>query len=144
AELATAFAALKEEVAERRRAEDALRESEQSLATTLDSIGDAVIATDNDGRVVRMNPVAEQLTGWPLGEARGRPLGEVFRVCDEETRAPVEDPAARVLRDGAAFGLAGRVVLRARDGVERPIGDSGAPIRDPKGRIHGVVLVFRD
>src|SRR6185369_6118104 len=119
--------ALKEEVAERRRAVEALRESEQSLATTLDSIGDAVIATDNDGRVVRMNPVAEQLTGWPLGEARGRPLREVFCLCDEESGTPLEDPSARVLREGAIAGLVGRVVLRARDGAVRPIGDSGAP-----------------
>jgi PAS domain S-box-containing protein len=132
------------DITERKRAEEALRESEQSLATTLDSIGDAVIATDMEGRVVRMNPVAEQLTGWPLEEAQGRPLTEAFRILDEDTRSSVESPVVRVLREGMIVGLANHTVLCARDGTERPIADSGAPIRDPKGEIRGVVLVFRD
>jgi PAS domain S-box-containing protein len=137
AELVRTTQTLEIEVRERQRAEE-------SLATTLDSIGDAVIATDLDGRVVRMNPVAEQLTGWPLEAAKGRPLAEVFCILDEDTRHPVESPVARVLREGVVVGLANYTVLAARDGTERPIADSGAPIRGPKGEIRGVVLVFRD
>jgi PAS domain S-box-containing protein len=121
-----------------------LRESEQSLATTLNSIGDAVIATDMEGRVVRMNPVAERLTGWALEEARGQPLHDVFRIVDEDTRRPVDSPVARVLREGVVIGLANHTVLIARNGSERPIADSGAPIQNPAGGISGVVLVFRD
>jgi PAS domain S-box-containing protein len=121
-----------------------LRESEQNLATTLNSIGDAVIATDLEGRVVRMNPVAEQLTGWALEEAQGRPLADVFRILDENTRRPVDSPVARVLREGVVIGLANHTVLISRDGRERPIADSGAPIHTAIGGISGVVLVFRD
>ena len=121
-----------------------LRESEQSLATTLDSIGDAVIATDVQGRVVRMNRVAEHLTGWPLEDAQGQPLDKVFHIIAEETRQRAEDPATRVLREGLIVGLANHTALIARDGSERPIADSGAPIRDAQDRIRGVVLVFRD
>jgi PAS domain S-box-containing protein len=144
AELAQITRNLALEVDERRRAEEAVRESEQRLATTLHSIGDAVIATDMEGRVLRMNPVAEQLTGWPLEEAKGRPLAEVFRLLNEEDRRPVENPADRVLRDGVVVGLANHTALVSRDGRERPIADSGAPIRDEQGRTHGVVVVFRD
>jgi PAS domain S-box-containing protein len=128
----------------RRRAEQSLRENELSLATTLDSIADAVIATDMEGRVVRMNPVAERLTGWPLEEGKGRSLTEVFRIVNEETRRPVESPVARVLREGLVIGLANHTALIARDGTERPVADSGAPIRSPTGEVAGVVLVFRD
>ncbi len=135
---------LKGTIAERQRAEEALRESEQNLAITLNSIGDAVIATNIEGRVIRMNPVAEQLTGWPLEEAKGRALAEVFRILDEDTRRPVESPVVRVLREGVVVGLANHTVLCSRDGTARPIADSGAPIRDPTGEIRGVVLVFRD
>ncbi len=124
--------------------ESALRQSEERLATTLDSIGDAVISTDDVGRVVRMNPVAEVLTGWSLAEARGRPLAEVFHIRHEETDALVESPAERVLRDGVVVGLANHTVLVARDGARRPIADSGAPIRGSDDEIRGVVLVFRD
>ncbi|MEP0775592.1 MAG: PAS domain-containing protein [Acidobacteriota bacterium] len=111
---------------------------------TLMSIGDAVIATDREGRVELLNPVAEQLTGWRQEDARGRPLGEVFVIVNEDTRAPVEDPVARVLRSGKVVGLANHTLLLARDGREIPIADSGAPIRDLEGAIVGVVLVFRD
>jgi two-component system cell cycle sensor histidine kinase/response regulator CckA len=144
AELVRTTKSLEIEIGERRRTEEALRESEQSLATTLDSIGDAVIATDVDGRIVRMNPVAETLTGWTRPEARGRQLAEIFRIASEDTRSPVENPVARVLREGVVVGLANHTVLISRDGTERVIADSGAPIRDAENRLRGVVLVFRD
>ncbi|HEY3352100.1 MAG TPA: GAF domain-containing protein [Polyangia bacterium] len=122
----------------------ALREREERLRTTLHSIADGVIATDASGQVVDMNPVAEQLTGWRLSDARGAPLADVFAVINEDSRAAVESPAARVLREGVVVGLANHTALVARDGTERPIADSGAPIRDAEGHVRGVVLVFRD
>jgi two-component system, cell cycle sensor histidine kinase and response regulator CckA len=121
-----------------------LREKEQDLAITLRSIGDAVIATDSEGRVTRMNPVAEELTGYELREALGKPLSEIFRIFDEDTQQPVESPVARVLREGIVVGLANHTVLASRDGALRPIADSGAPIRDDRGGLRGVVLIFRD
>ncbi len=127
-----------------KQAEEGLRASERRYAVTLASIGDAVIATDNQGRVTFLNSMAESLTGWPLAEAVGRPLAEVFRIVNEQTRQPVEDPAAKVLRHGAVVGLANHTALLARDGREIPIDDSGAPIIDERGAIAGVVLVFRD
>ncbi|MEI9938808.1 MAG: ATP-binding protein [Pseudomonadota bacterium] len=114
------------------------------LATTLQSIGDAVIATDNAGSVTFMNGVAERLTGWTDGEARGRPLPEVFRIFSELTGEVVESPVTKVLREGRIVGLANHTVLRTRQGTEVPIDDSGAPIKDESGVIYGVVLVFRD
>ncbi len=144
AELESANRRLETELAERLRAQEALRQSEEHLSTTLHSIGDAVIATDASCRVERMNPVAEALTGWSLAEAKGKPVAEVFRIVNESTRAPVENPAERVLRDGAVVGLANHTALIARDGAERPIKDSGAPIRAADGSVNGVVLVFRD
>jgi PAS domain S-box-containing protein len=132
-------------LAERRaRAESEAVRSRESLETTLRSIGDAVISTDAAGRVRFMNPVAERLTGWSLHEAAGRPLAEVFRIVNEHTRAEVESPAEKVLRAGGIVGLANHTVLVARDGTETPIEDSGAPIRDGRGRTSGVVLVFHD
>lgn len=127
-----------------RRAEAMARLSRESLETTLKSIGDAVISTDATGRIVFMNPVAERLTKWPLAEANGRALAEVFPVLNEETRAVVESPAEKVLREGRVVGLVNHTVLVARDGSEVPIDDSGAPIRDERGHMTGVVLVFHD
>ena len=127
-----------------RRSEETARRSEESLATTLKSIGDAVITTDNEGRVAFMNAVAEKLTGWTDEEARGRDIAEVFRIVNEQTRAVVESPVAKVLREGGAVGLANHTILLAKDGREIPIDDSGAPIRDAGGRAVGVVLVFHD
>jgi PAS domain S-box-containing protein len=121
-----------------------LLRSEESLATTLNSIGDAVIATDAAGRVVRMNPVAEQLTGWQADAAEGKDLAEVFHILNEETLRPVESPAGTVLRQGKVVGLGNHTVLISRDGTERVIVDSGAPIRSAEGKTLGVVLVFRD
>jgi PAS domain S-box-containing protein len=114
------------------------------LATTLQSIGDAVIATDNDGRVTFMNGVAERLTGWTEADAHGRDLTEVFAIFSELTRETVESPVSKVLREGTVVGLANHTLLRAKNGVEIPIDDSGAPIKDARGQVFGVVLVFRD
>jgi PAS domain S-box-containing protein len=127
-----------------RRAEATAREAGESLATTLRSIGDAVIATDAGGRVTYLNPVAERMTGWKAMEARGRPLAEVFHIVNEETRAEVESPVDKALRGGLVVGLANHTLLISKDGAETPIDDSGAPIKDESGAIIGAVLVFHD
>jgi PAS domain S-box-containing protein len=132
------------DISERKQAEAAVRASEERARATLYSIGDAVMATDAEGRISRMNPVAERLIGWTEAEAQGRPLDEVFCIVNEDTRAVVESPVARVLREGQVVGLANHTVLIAKSGEERPIADSGAPIRNEKGETTGVVLVFRD
>jgi PAS domain S-box-containing protein len=132
------------DVTERRRVEAALAEQRQWLERTLESIGDAVIATDVRGQVVFMNPVAEHLTGWRMADAHGQRCDQVFRIVNEQTRRTTENPVSRVLQDGVVVGLANHTVLIAPDGTERPIDDSGAPIRNEDGRIVGVVLVFRD
>jgi PAS domain S-box-containing protein len=119
-------------------------QQQKLLEVTLVSIGDGVIATDVDGRVTFINAVAESLTGWTQAEAQGRSLAEVFRIVNEQTRQTVENPCAQVLRTGSIVGLANHTVLIAKDGSERPIDDSAAPISDETGAIHGVVLVFRD
>jgi len=128
----------------RERAGEAVRESEQRWATTLASIGDAVIATDTAGNITFMNAVAEQLTGWTLHQAAQKPAKKVFNIVNERTRETVEDPVSRVLDSGTMVGLANHTILVRRDGTEVPIDDSGAPIRDQNGNIIGVVLVFRD
>jgi PAS domain S-box-containing protein len=127
-----------------REAERAERRQREQLRVTLNSIGDAVIATDTDGTVTFVNRVAQGLTGWEPQEAAGRPLGEVFRIVNEETRRTAENPVAKALREGRIVGLANHTVLIARDGTERLIDDSAAPIREEDGTIAGVVLVFRD
>ncbi len=127
-----------------RRTRERARNQRELLRITLASIGDAVITTDMQGRVDYLNGVAESLTGWRQAEAVGRPLEEVFAIRNEETRAPVESPAQRALREGVVVGLANHTVLIARDGRERPIDDSAAPIRDEQGEIVGCVLIFRD
>jgi PAS domain S-box-containing protein len=132
------------DVAEERRAEDALAEQREWFETTLESIGDAVIATDVSGHVVFMNPIAEHLTGWHLSDARGRACGDIFNIINENSRRSVESPVTRVLAEGTVVGLANHTLLIAADGTERPIDDSGAPIRSRDGRVVGVVLVFRD
>lgn len=131
------------EVSRRKRAEDDLREQQEYLRTTLQSIGDAVIVTDAEGRVTMQNPVASQLTGWG-DEACGQPLTTVFNIVHEKTGAVVENPVERVLREGIVVGLANHTNLIAKDGTARPIADSAAPIRDTEGNTSGVVLVFRD
>ncbi len=121
-----------------------LQETKRSLEITLQSIGDAVIATSLKGDIVLMNPVAETLTGWTRDEARNRPLEEVFRIVNEKTREEVENPVRRVVSEGLVVGLANHTLLIGRDGKEHPIADSGAPIRNERNEITGAVLVFRD
>jgi PAS domain S-box-containing protein len=129
------------------RAEAGAREAwrqREELSVTLTSIGDAVIATDREARVTFLNRVASSLTGWAPGEAIGQPLEKVFRIVNEHSREQVESPAARALLTGHVVGLANHTVLIAKDGRERAIDDSAAPIRDQDGNVTGVILVFRD
>jgi PAS domain S-box-containing protein len=127
-----------------REAAAAVHQQREWFRTTLASVGDAVLTTDVAGRVTFLNPVAERLTGWNREEALGQPLGAIFRIVNEQTRRPVEDPATRALREGTVVGLANHTLLIGRDGTERPVDDSAAPIRDEAGAVAGVVLVFRD
>jgi PAS domain S-box-containing protein len=132
------------DITQRKRAEDLLRLSEQNLAITLQSIGDAVIATDAAGLITRMNSTAERLTGWPFAAAVGRPLPEVFRIVNALTRAPLINPVQLVMERSEIVGLAHHTALLARGGAEYQISDSAAPIRGAEGKIVGVVLVFSD
>jgi len=132
------------DITELKRVEEALANEKERLDVTLRSIGDGVITTDVEGRVVLINQVTEQLTGWTQAEAAGKPLTEVFHIINELTREVCENPVEKVLKTGQIIGLANHTVLVARDGTEYVIADSGAPIRDSKGQIIGVVLVFRD
>ncbi len=133
-----------QDISDRKAAEEKLRLSENNLSITLDSIGDAVITTDNSSIITRMNPTAEQLTGWPADEAVGRPLPDVMHIVDAATRESLESPTATVLAGIDIEGLAGDTLLLSRDGNEYLIADNGAPIRDDRGEIVGVVMVFRD
>jgi PAS domain S-box-containing protein len=139
-----AFCGISTDITDRKRAAQLVAERGEWLRVTLSSIGDAVIATDTHGRVTFINPVAERLTGWTAAEAAGRPLESVFPIVNEETRAPVESPVAKVLRDGQIATLSDHAVLLARDGREIPIDDSGAPIQAEDGALLGVVLVFHE
>ncbi|HEX7787997.1 MAG TPA: CHASE3 domain-containing protein [Methylomirabilota bacterium] len=130
-------------MATRQRAADVVHGERERFRTTLTSIGDAVIVTDAAGKITLLNPVARALTRWG-DDGIGRPLEEVFRIVNEATRDPVENPVSKVIRDGRVVGLANHTLLITRVGTEVPIDDSGAPIRDSRGRIVGVVLVFRD
>ncbi|MGV1098541.1 PAS domain S-box protein [Thiovibrio sp. JS02] len=132
------------DITDRKKAEEELAAEKELLAVTLRSIGDGVITTDSGGRVVMLSKAAEHLTGWSEKEAIGRMLDEIFQIFDEKTHEPVLPPIAEVLRTGRIVGLAPHTLLKCRDGGERLIADSGAPIRDKKSRIIGVVLVFRD
>jgi len=130
-------------VIQRRQVEDELRAQREWLRVTLDSIADAVIATDGDGRVTFLNAVAQDLTGWTSAEAEGKPLDTVFQVFDERTREPLENLVAKVRRAGRIVGMPNDIVLIARDGTERPIDESAAPIRSADGQMKGVVTIFR-
>jgi len=128
----------------RHRVEEQLRRSEQDLAVTLQSIGDAVMATDVEGRITRMNAAAEQLTGWSLAEAQLQPLGEVFQTVDVDTRRNLVDPVEQVLQTGKVVARHNHTTLLAREGSEHQISTNAAPIRDVGGHTVGVVLVFSD
>jgi two-component system cell cycle sensor histidine kinase/response regulator CckA len=132
------------DITERKRSEQAIRESEELFRTTLYSIGDGVITTDTAGRVVQMNRVAEKLTGWMEAESTGRSITEVFRIVDETSRAVIDCPVTRVLREAEIVGLPAHALLVARDGRTIPIADSAAPIRNAGGAMTGAVLVFND
>ncbi|MGB7566613.1 MAG: PAS domain S-box protein [Chitinivibrionales bacterium] len=132
------------DITERKRADEALAAEKERLAVTLRSIGDAVIATDVRGNILLMNNVAEMLTGWPFDEAEGRPLSDVFNVINELTHESLENPVDKVISSGKIIELANHTLLVSRDGAERVIADSGAPIKNKNGKTIGVVLVFRD
>ena len=137
-------AQISSELEERRKAEVAARESEKNLRITLRSIGDAVIATDVNGCVTRINPVAADLTGWDADEAHGHPLSEVFCILNTQTLHPIESPANRIIREARRIDLGNDILLVARDGTKRQIADSGTPITDENGHVCGAVIVFRD
>ena len=128
----------------KKRVEYELTAEKERLLVTLRSIGDAVIATDTEGKVVLMNRAAEKLTGWSQTEALGNPLHDVFHIINEKTRAICVNPVEKVIESGVVTGLANHTALISRDGIERSIEDSGSPIHDSDGALLGVVLVFRD
>jgi diguanylate cyclase (GGDEF)-like protein/PAS domain S-box-containing protein len=132
------------DITERKKAETAVFQAKERAQITLQSIGDAVITTDSEGRIDYMNPVAESLTGWESREAEGQLIGEVLTVVDESTREAAESPVMRCLREGQVLGLAEHTVLLNRRGQELAIQDSAAPIRDRAGNLIGAVMVFHD
>ena len=138
------FAVLLRELSERKRTQEALAKRETWFATTLGSIGDAVIATDMNGAVTFMNSVAQSLTGWSLVDAQGKSMDLVFDIVNKETRRPVENPVKKVFREGKVVGLADHTLLISKNGKEFEIEDSAAPIVTATGDSIGVVLVFRD
>jgi len=123
---------------------EALRENEENLRTTLNSIGDAVITTDLSGNITRINPIAEKLTGWKFEEAKGKPLTEIFKIINERTREPVANPISTVLDNRQIVGPSNHTILISRHGVEYNISESTSPIKDTFGNITGLVLVFHD
>lgn len=110
----------------------------------LSSIGDAVIATDNQGKITFLNPVGERMSHWKSSEAMGQPMDKIFNIIDEETRQPATNPVHKVLRDGTVGTLANHIALIAKDGTETSIADSAAPIKDGAGNLSGAVMVFHD
>lgn len=136
--------AYQETLDDQQKSSTELYESREWLHTTLRSIGDAVIACGADSGIEFMNAVAEELTGWPMGEARGKPLQQVFHIINELTREESENPVEKVRRLNAVIGLANHTALVSRNGSEYVIDDSAAPIRDKNGNMIGIVLVFRD
>ena len=120
------------------------RESRRLLASTLADIGDAVLATDKDGRISFLNPVAESLTGWSGAEARRKSVERVLRLIDQRTRQPVDNPVTRALRERATVTTAEHIALVSRSGAELPIELNAAPMRGASGRLRGAILVFRD
>lgn len=133
------------DITARKRTEEALQAQNERLAVTLRSIGDGVIATDIEGNVVLINPVAERLTGWSQGEALGRPLSQIFHIVNDVTQEPCENPIKSILSSGQSVGLAKNTALVSRNQKDRYyISNNGSPIRDTHGKIIGAVLVFRD
>ncbi len=124
--------------------DDFLSKGKQWFSTTLNSIGDAVIATDKLGNIEFMNPIAESLTGWKQEKSTGKPIETIFNIINEETRKSVENPVSRVLREGTVIGLGNYTVLIAKNGKEIPIANSAALIKDDKGSIIGTILIFQD
>jgi len=143
-----AFNDMMEQIYQRQIARDAavqaLSEREQDLVVTLNSIGDAVIVTDVDGMVTRMNPVAEQLTGWSFEEAKNHSLKTIFPIVNASTHEPIDNPIDKVIASGETIFLSNHTTLIAKDGTERHIADSAAPIRNSEGHILGLILVFND
>jgi PAS domain S-box-containing protein len=139
-----AYRRIRQEEERRAAAWSETERQKELLRVTLLSIGDAVIVTNADGEIIAMNKVAGELTGWALSEAIGKPCETVFQIINEQTRRPVESPVGKVVREGVIAGLANHTLLITRDGREIPIDDSGAPIREQDGSLHGVVLIFRD
>ncbi len=121
-----------------------LKESEKWLSTTLESIGDAVIATDKKGNIIFMNPVARKVTGWKQEEAIGKTLLDVFKIINEDTGIPLENPVTKVLKKDVVIEMNDPALLITKDGTRLPVDDSSAPIRDENGSVIGVALVFRD
>jgi PAS domain S-box-containing protein len=144
AELVQINKQMEQEILDRKKIEDSLAAEKERLAVTLRSIGDGVITTDMESTVVLINKVAEGLTGWSQEEAVGKSLSTVFNIMSERTLTPCENPVEKVLREGAVVGLGNSTLLISKDGTERVIADSGAPIRDRDSKVIGVVLVFRD
>ncbi len=136
--------ALVRDISKRNQVLQALRDSQENLQTILNSLGDAVIATDTHGNVTQINPIAQHLTGWRLDEVKGKKLSLVFKIINRETRKIVESPVDRVLLTGKSLELANHIILIAKDGTEHLISDTAALIADDKGNVSGVVLVFRD
>jgi diguanylate cyclase (GGDEF)-like protein/PAS domain S-box-containing protein len=132
------------DISVRKRAELQLYEAKEKAQVTLQSIGDAVITADADGRIEYLNPVAEELTGWESRQAAGRPVAEVFKVISETTRLPIDSPILRCLQEGRVVDIAEPSLLVSRHGQEISVQDSAAPIRDRSGRLIGVVMVFHD
>ena len=126
------------------QSEEAERTQREFFQVTLTSIGDAVIVTNAHGEVTFLNRVAESMMGWTTADAMGKPLPEVFHIINEETRQPVENPVAKVLRTDGTAGLANHTILMRKDGSACPIDDSAAPIHNASGRLLGIVLIFRD
>ena len=142
--LESAYAAFRHAIDLQRHRAEELFLSEQHLRTTLSSIGDGVITCDAEGRIQTMNPVAEKLTGWTEAEAQNLPLDDVFRIVNETTRQPVENPVAKVQRLKGIVTIGNHTTLLRKDGSEFSVDDSGAPIRNAAGQITGIVMVFRD
>lgn len=132
------------DITEKKRLIEELFEEKELLRTSLMAIGDGVICTDTEGKIIIMNKAAEELTGWKREEAIGKPISEVFYIVNEFTRQRCDDLVKKVLETGRVIGLANHTVLITKDGKERILADSGAPIKDKEGNIIGVVLVFRD